>query len=92
MVHTRFEVTILEPLIDIEAIGLVMAADNKKWDINVIPSGRIITIEGPKTIRPVIKFLAYLGLADDVGLIRKIVEYEPDDYQKEFMEYNTNEL
>jgi len=90
MVHTRFEVTILEPLIDIEAIGISMAADNKKWDVSIVASGRIITIEGPKTIKPVIKFLAYLGLADDVGLIKKIVEYEPDDYQKEFYEVNEN--
>ena len=92
MVHTRFEVTILEPLIDIEALGLLMAAENKKWDINVVASGRIIVIEGPKTIKPIIKFLAIMGLADDVGLIKKIVEYEPDDYSKEFVEYNTNEL
>ena len=92
MVHTRFEVTILEPLIDIEALGLLMAAENKKWDINVVASGRIIVIEGPKTIKPIIKFLAIMGLGDDVGLIKKIVEYEPDDYSKEFVEYNQNDL
>jgi len=92
MVHTRFEVTILEPLIDIEALGLTMAAENKSWDINIVSSGRIIVIEGPKTIKPIIKFLAFMGLADDVGLIKKIVEYEPDDYAKEFVEYNQNEL
>lgn len=85
MVHTRFEVTILEPLIEIEALAVVMAAENKKWDINL--NERIIVIEGPKSIKVVIKFLAYLGLSSDVGLIRKIVEYDPDDYEKEFMEY-----
>lgn len=88
MVHTRFEVTLMEPLLEIEAIGLVMASSKKKWDINVIQSGRILVIGGPKTIKPIIKFLAIMGLGPDVGLIKKIEEYEPDDYEKEFIEYN----
>lgn len=88
MVHTRFEVTLMEPLLEIEAIGLVMASQNKKWDINVIQSGRILVIGGPKTIKPIIKFLAIMGLGPDVGLIKKIEEYEPDEYEKEFIEFN----
>ena len=88
MVHTRFEVTLMEPLLEIEAIGIVMASQNKKWDINVIQSGRILVIGGPKTIKPIIKFLAIMGLGPDVGLIKKIEEYEPDEYEKEFIEYN----
>ena len=87
MVHTRFEITILEPLIDIEAIELVLAAGVKGWDLLSTASGRIITIEGPKTIKPILKFLARQGYAEDVGLIKKIVEYEPDTYEKEFMEF-----
>ena len=88
MVHTRFEVTLMEPLLEIEAIGIVMASQNKKWDINVIQSGRILVIGGPKTVKPIIKFLAIMGLGPDVGLIKKIEEYEPDEYEKEFIEFN----
>ena len=88
MVHTRFEVTLLEPLLEIEAIGLIMASQNKKWDINVIRSGRMLVIDGPKTVKPIIKFLAIMGLGPDVGLIKKIEEYEPDEYEKEFIEFN----
>ena len=88
MVHTRFEVTLLEPLLEIEAIGLIMASQNKKWDINVIHSGRMLVIGGPKTVKPIIKFLAHMGLGPDVGLIKKIEEYEPDEFEKEFVEYN----
>ena len=87
MVHNRFEVTLLEPVIEIEALVIIMDAQNKKWDLVINQTGRILTIEGPKTIKPVVKFLADIGLGPDVGLIRKITEYEPDEFEKEFVEY-----
>ena len=87
MVHNRFEVTLLEPLVEVEALILITDAENKKWDLKVNQNGRILTIEGPKTIKPLIKFLANIGLGPDVGLIKRITEYEPDEYEKEFMEY-----
>jgi len=92
MVHTRFEVTILEPIIEIEAMTIVMAAEARGWEANIMSSGRILIINGPKQVKNLIKFLAMLGFCDDVGLIRKIVDYEQDDYEKELMEYNQNEL
>ena len=86
MIHTRFEVTLQEPLLEIEAIGLMIASQNKKWELQVVQSGRIIVLEGPKTVKPIIKFLAIMGLGPDVALIRKIQDYEPDEYEKEFVE------
>ena len=86
MVHTRFEITLQEPLLEIEAVGLMIASENKKWALQVVQSGRIIVIEGPKTVKPIIKFLAIMGLGPDVALIRKIEDYEPDEYEKEFVE------
>lgn len=88
MVHTRFEITLMEPLLEIEAVGLLIAIENKKWNLNVVNSGRIIVIDGPKTVKPIIKFLANMGLGPDVALIKRICEYEPDEYEKEFIEYN----
>lgn len=87
MVHNRFEITLLEPLVQVEALVIIMEAENKRWNLVVNQTGRILTIEGPKTIKPVIKFLANIGLGPDVGLIKKITEYEPDQYEKEFTEY-----
>ena len=87
MIHTRFEITLQEPLLEIEAVGLMLAVERKKWNLNVVQSGRIIVIEGPKTVKPIVKFLAIMGLAPDVGLIKKIEEYEPDEYEKEFVHY-----
>ena len=86
MIHTRFEITLQEPLLEIEAVSLMIAVERKKWGLNVVQSGRIIVIEGPKTVKPIIKFLAIMGLGPDVGLIRKIEDYEPDEYEKEFVE------
>ena len=87
MIHTRFEITLQEPLLEIEAVGLMLAVERKKWNLNVVQSGRIIVIEGPKTVKPIVKFLAIMGLGPDVGLIKKIEEYEPDEYEKEFVHY-----
>ena len=86
MVHTRFEITLQEPLLEIEAVGLMIASESKKWTIHVVNSGRIIVIGGPKTVKPIIKFLAIMGLGPDVALIKRICEYEPDEYEKDFVE------
>lgn len=86
-VFTRFEITLQEPLMEIEMIAVQMAAENKKWNINMIGfPARILVIEGPKTVKPILKFMGYLGLSADVGLIKKIEEYDPDEFQKEFVD------
>ena len=92
MIHTRFEVTLLDPLIDVEALYFIAAAEVMNWDLVVAKEGRILVLEGPKTIKPVIKWLAEHDLGPDVGLIRKIVDYDPDEYENEFVEYYTDEL
>ena len=49
-----------------------------KIDIAMNSNGRILMLEGEIGIETVIKILAESGQADDVGLIRQIVEYIPD--------------
>lgn len=87
MVHKRFEITVIEPIYEIESLVLVLAAERKKWDIHIVNSGRIMVLEGPKTIKTVIKFLTEVGFNDDVGLIKEITEYEPDYYTKDLIAF-----
>ena len=73
-------------------MGVVFCCETKKWDCKVVKDGRIMVIEGPVTVKPIIRWLAEMGLGEDVGNIRLIKDYEPDQFEKEFVEYNTNEL
>lgn len=69
-------VTLLEPLIEEEAIILIEMLKMLKADSTVNESGRIITIESDK-FPEIVSLLASFGLTEDIGMIRHSTEYYP---------------
>ena len=77
--YKRFEVTIIDEELwegEQDIVKLIAAMN----DINVAisKSGRIITLDNVETIYDCIKIIAKFGLAEEVGLIREITDYEPN--------------
>ena len=82
-INYTYEITLVEPMADYE-LELIAANcedlvdEDTEIDIAMNSNGRILMLEGEIGIETVIKILAESGQADDVGLIRQIVEYIPD--------------
>ena len=77
-VESTYEVTLLDPLIEAEFEWLAEKLTKNGDTIAMNSSGRILLWETELEIEDVIEMLAKYGVADDVGLIRKITEYEPE--------------
>lgn len=77
-VEMTYEITMLEPIIEpeFEMWATHACADGDITALNA--SGRVILLETEKDVDEVISILAQAGMADDVGLIRQIVEYVPE--------------
>ena len=78
-IHHRFEVTIAgEELSELEILWFYAAFENADFDFTISKSGRIMLFDGVKDIKELVKILADIGLADDIGCIKGITEYFPD--------------
>ena len=78
-VNTTYEITLLEPMNEVEfAFVELIVVDKYGMDVAMNSSGRILLLEGDQDIEEVIKIIASLGFAVDVGLIKQMVEYVPD--------------
>ena len=82
-INYTYEITLIEPMADYELELIAANCDDLvdediEIDIAMNSNGRILMLEGEIDIKTVIKILAESGQADDVGLIRQIVEYVPD--------------
>ena len=77
-VEYTYEITLIDPLTDHEYAWIeeVMGREGDECAVN--HNGRILLIETEDEINEVISLLARLELADDVGMIRQIVEYVPE--------------
>lgn len=84
MVVKTFEITVVDPLTDVEDQWLEARAVDNDYDCSVNQSGRIVLIEGPETIYELIEFLGEHEFLHDIGLIREIVQYEPQ-YESEML-------
>ena len=90
-VNTTYEITLLEPMNEVEfAFAELIIVDKYKMDVAMTSSGRILLLEGEQDIEEVVSIMAALGFADDVGLIRQIVEYVPDREMIE-IDFETND-
>ena len=85
MVQRRFEVTLMEALIEVEANMLIDMATAQGFQLVANKQGLILVIEGPEDVREVVSFLAKTGFAAEVGLIREIVDYEPEISAEELL-------
>ena len=77
-IYKRFEITIVEEELypaEIDFINLI--AELNDLSITISQSGRVILLDNVETIRDAIKIISQIGLADEVGLIREIIEYHP---------------
>lgn len=77
MITKTYEITLTEPVSDAEIEWLDMLTTEEEWELAVNQSRRIVLVAGPEDVRDLIKVLAQNEFADDIGLIREIVEYEP---------------
>lgn len=77
-VNTTYEITLIEPLTEHEFTFLEGMICGAGLETAMNANGRILLIEGDIEVDELIKMLAKAGYADDVGLIRQIVEYVPD--------------
>ncbi len=85
--YHRFEVTILDfPLEQLEIDCFKLYAEKHKIGMSVSQSGLIICFDKVKNIKSLIKILAEIGLAEEVGLIREITEYNPHIEYEEFLD------
>ena len=90
-VNSTYEITLIEPMTEIEFEFVeLIAVDKYGMDVAMGSSGRILLLEGEQDIEEVIKIMAAIGFADDVGLIRKITEYVPDR-EMIFIDFETND-
>ena len=90
-VNTTYEITLLEPMNEVEfAFAELIITDKYKMDVAMTSSGRILLLEGEQDVEEVVSIMAALGFADDVGLIRQIVEYVPDREMIE-IDFETND-
>ena len=90
-VNTTYEITLLEPMNEVEfAFAELIIVDKYKMDVAMTSSGRILLLEGEQDTEEVVSIMAALGFADDVGLIRQIVEYVPDREMIE-IDFETND-
>ena len=74
----RFEVTVTEPITNAEFDWFEMNAIEDGYESALSSSGRILLIEGPENIHETIGLLAQYEFMEDIGLIKEIVDYEPE--------------
>ena len=77
-VESTYEITLIDELTEMEFEWLAERLTREGDTVAMNSSGRILLWETESEVEEVIEVLARLGVADDVGLIRKITEYEPE--------------
>ena len=77
-VLSTYEITMVEPLTETEFVFLEGMASREGDQVAMNQNGRIFLWETDLEIEEVIEVVARAGFADDVGLIKKITEYEPE--------------
>ena len=77
-VESTYEITLIDELTEMEFEWLAEKLTREGDTVAMNSSGRILLWETESEVEEVIEVLARLGVADDVGLIRKITEYEPE--------------
>lgn len=92
MVTKRFEITFTEPVTQREFAWFEATMVSDVFDMygvdadmpecTMTNNGRIILVEGYETIYDLIKTLAEHEFIHDIGLIKEIVDYEPQ-YEEE---------
>ena len=79
MVTKRFELTMIEPVTQAEFgwFEMCLTEDFENAECTITQSGRIIMVEGLETIHELISVLAQNEFMHDLGLIREVIDYEP---------------
>ena len=79
MVTKRFELTMIEPVTQAEFgwFEMCLTEDFENAECTITQSGRIIMVEGLETIHELISVLAQNEFMHDLGLIKEVIDYEP---------------
>lgn len=77
MVTKRFEITVVDPITRAEFEWFECEITRHAWDAGLTTGGRILMVEGPETIYELIEVLADHEFIHDVGLIKEVIDYEP---------------
>ena len=77
-IEKTYEITLVDPLTEHEYAWLEEQIGRQGFDTAVNSNGRILLIESEDEVEEIITLLARCGIADDVGLIRQIIEFEPE--------------
>lgn len=78
MMMKTFEITLTDPVTEHEFAFWEGQVCRDGWETAATPNGRMIMLDCDCSIEELCKFLGKTGFADDVGLIREIIEYIPD--------------
>lgn len=77
MMTKVFEITVVDPLTDMEFQWLEAHAVENNYDVAVNRTGLILMIEGPESIYELAEFLGEHQFISDIGLIKESITYEP---------------
>ena len=86
MVTKVFEITVIDNITRAEHEWFELQTTRYGWDVALTKSGRILMVEGPETIYELIEVLAEHEFVHDIGLIREVINYEPQ-YADEDMHF-----
>ena len=75
---STYEITLLDPLTEAEFTFFEGIACREGDQVAANQNGRILLWETDLEVEEVIKVMGRAGFADDIGLIKKITEYEPE--------------
>lgn len=75
---STYEITLIEPLTETEFVFVEGLASREGDQVAMNSNGRILLWETDIEIDEVIAVMARAGFAEDIGLIKKITEYEPE--------------
>ena len=90
MVSKRFEITVVDPISDAEFQWFETNVCREGVDCSLVKSGRILLVEGLESIYELISILAEHEFVHDIGLIKEVIDYEPqydDDELKYLIEF-----
>ena len=78
-IEHHFEVTVVDyPLTEMEEFWVQTVAELEDIEVTISKSKRIILFSNIGDIHILIRIVARMGLAEDVGMIKEITEYFPN--------------
>lgn len=84
MMSKTFEITVVDPISSAEFEWLELKAVDEDVEVALNKSGRILLVDGFEDVYQLISFISQHEFIHDIGLIREVIEYEPQ-YEDEML-------